>query len=103
LPQATVRLLWNAKSKKQVDGTKSTQIELIVTDGANFTGTEILSDQVAQIAYAGKPVELPFYGLTIGIAGLTADGQLNYSVSPIASDTTIGFVFRGYVLRIMMI
>lgn len=102
MPQARVRLLWNAGKPKAADGTKPTRIEMVVTDGANFTGTEILSEQFAVIAYAGKPIEMQFYGLRIGIAGLTADGQLSYSAVSLGPETTIGFVFRGSVMRIII-
>lgn len=78
LPSAEVRLLWEARDRKDAAGIARTQIDLVVTDGSNFTGTEILSQQYVRATLGPQPVEIPFYGLKLTLRGMTTGRGLVY-------------------------
>lgn len=101
MPSAEVRLLWEAHDRKDSAGTVRTQVDLVVTDGSNFTGTEILSQQYVRATLAPQPIEIPFYGLKLTLRGLTAQRSLVYTAERTAEAVPIDFVFRGYVTRII--
>lgn len=98
LPEARIGLLWaNSPSNKARPG-QPPLIELLVTDGDNFTGTQIMSSIYALVPVTDGSQELDFYGAAIRLKGIAADGALQFSLTTSPDPRPIGLVFRGYRL-----
>jgi len=96
-----MNLLWNSNRKRKDPLDGPTVIEILASDGPNFTGTEIFADRVAQLTYRGTPIEFDFYGSHVTVSGFTAEGELRYEVKPTGEATPMNLVFRGYVIHII--
>lgn len=98
LPEARISLLWaNSPSNKARPGLPPLA-ELLITDGDNFTGTQIMSSIYALVQVTDGSQELDFYGARIRLKGFTADGALQFSLTASPEPRPIGLVFRGYRL-----
>jgi hypothetical protein len=98
LPEARISLQWaNSPSNKARPG-QPPLIELLITDGDNFTGTQIMSSIYALVPVTGGSQELDFYGARIRLKAVTADGALQFSLIASPETRPIGLVFRGYRL-----
>lgn len=110
-PHAQVELLWEIPRSQSGAG-QSRAVDLFVSDGPNFTGTEILGGHFARIRlniqpevfeiFGTLPSEIDFYGVRVGIIDITAEGDLRYTLQPVAQDVPIGFVFRGEIINLMI-
>lgn len=101
LPEARINLLWASTSPQKDDPAARRVVDLIVTDGSNFTGTEIMSGSYASVPIAEDAPELQFYGASIRLHGLTAEGDLRFSLNPGRTPQPMPLVFRGYRLIIV--
>ncbi len=101
LPEARISMLW-AKSRQGKDQPgQPARIELLITDGDNFTGTQIMSSNYALAPVTDGTQELDVYGARVRLKGITADGALQFSLRASPAEQPIGFVFRGYRLVII--
>lgn len=101
LPEARINLLWSSRALAKDDPGGARIVELVVTDGSNFTGTEIMSSKFAQVLVTSTAPELAFYGAKIRLSGFTAEGDLRFKLEAGAAPQPIALVFRGY--RLIMI
>lgn len=102
-PEGRVHLVWELISANRDDSAAPVLIDLLMTDGPNFTGTEILSETLLRVPFRGEPVTVEFNGAEIDLLGLTEDNQLRYRIRPKDQPAPVKFVFRGYVMNIIFI
>ena len=98
LPEARISLEWaSSPLNKNLPG-QPPLVELLITDGSNFTGTQIMSSAFARVPVTDGAQELDFYGARIRMKAITADGALQFSLTANPERQPIGLVFRGYRL-----
>jgi hypothetical protein len=101
LPEARINLLWSSQAPRKDNPGAPRVVELVVTDGSNFTGTEVMSSQYASVPVTDGAPTLAFYGAKIRLSGFTADGDLRFSLEADAAPQPMDLVFRGYRLIII--
>lgn len=101
LPEARINLLWSSRAPRKDDTGAPRTVELVVTDGSNFTGTQIMSSQYAAVPVTDGTSMLAFYGAKIRLTGFTAEGSLRFSLEAGAAPQPVDLVFRGYRLIIV--
>ncbi len=52
-------------------------IEVTLTDGSNFTGTEIFSNLYYTISYSSQPVSADIYGMRLTVLGFDETAACN--------------------------
>jgi len=77
--------------------------QLWITTPDNYTGTEGISEQVAQFPLARVPTEAEFYGVKVRVLGFDEKGAMRYQVLGVREGATVPLRFRGYTFRIIMI
>lgn len=77
--------------------------QLWITTPDNYTGTEGISEQVAQFPLTQVPTEGELYGVRLRILGFDDKGAMRYQVLEVRDGATVPLRFRGYTFRIMMI
>lgn len=100
-PTAKMNLLWESNQSKIAGSGQPVTIDITLTDGNNFTGTEVFAEYYARVRHSGTPVELEIYGTKIRIKNVDSEGSLSYEMTPIAKSAPVGFVFRGHIFRIV--
>ena len=101
MPTGRVSLFWESPRKRKDPSDAPALVQFMLTDGINFTGTEILSRDILVMRYTGGPTTADFLGNTITVHGFGEKGEIRYSVTAAKDPATIGFVFRGYVVNII--
>ena len=101
VPSANVRLSWNSDFGKRNGSGQPVMLEVTLTDGSNFTGTEIFADHLFRIPFEGSPVSVDMYGVRLTVLGFDERGGLRYRLAQIDERAPVGLVFRGYTLRII--
>lgn len=87
--------------RTKVGGTPAA--ELWITTPDNYTGTEGLSEQLAQFPLARAPLDVELYGVKVHILGFDDKGAMRYQLRGVADGATVPLRFRGYTFRIMII
>jgi hypothetical protein len=77
--------------------------QLWITTPDNYTGTEGISEQVAQFPLSKVPIEGELYGVRVRILGFDEKGAMRYQVLEVREGATVPLKFRGYTFRILMI
>lgn len=77
--------------------------QLWITTPDNYTGTEGISEQVAQFPLTQVPTEGELYGVRLRVLGFDEKGAMRYQVLEVRDGATVPLRFRGYTFRIMMI
>lgn len=103
LPAAKLKLLWSSSADKRAIRTDAKRLEFILTDGNNFTGTEILASQYYASVWMGAPRTIEIYGVRVNLLGFDDKNGLRYRISPVRDKEPVSFGFRGYVMRFMYI
>lgn len=101
LPEARIKLLWSRLAVRKDNPRAPQMVELVVTDGTNFTGTQIMSRQYAIVPVTDGAQTLLFYGASIRLSGFTTEGDLRFSLQPGAAPQPVDLVFRGERLIII--
>ena len=77
--------------------------QLWITTPDNYTGTEGISEQVAQFPLSKVPVEGELYGVRLRVLGFDEKGAMRYQLLEVRDGSTVPLMFRGYTFRILMI
>jgi len=101
LPEARISLRWANESPGALRPGQSPRVELLATDGDNFTGTQIMSSIYALVPMTDGSQVLNFYGSRIKLTGFAADGALRFNLVASPDPQPMGLVFRGYQLFII--
>lgn len=101
LPAANLKLSWKSDFKKKIGTQEPIVIEITLTDGKNFTGTEIFSNIYYTVSYTGRPVSVDMYGLQLTVLGFDEEGNLKYALEQVRKEMPVGLVFRGYTFHII--
>lgn len=98
LAEARIGLLWADSPSNKARPGQPPLVELLITDGDNFTGTQIMSSSYALVPVSSGLQTLDFYGARITLKAIAADGALQFDLSASPEPRPIGLVFRGYRL-----
>lgn len=101
MPTGRVSLFWESERNRKDPSSDPALVSFLLTDGKNFTGTEILSRDLLIMRYSGEATTAEFHGNAITVHGFGPKGEIRYSVKPSEEPTSIGFVFRGYIINII--
>lgn len=101
MPEARISVLWANSPMNKARPGQPPLVELLATDGDNFTGTQIMSSDYALVPVTDGSQELDFYGAGIRLKGFAPDGALQFSLVASGDFRPMGLVFRGY--RLIMI
>lgn len=77
--------------------------QLWITTPDNYTGTEGISEQVAQFPITRVPIEGELYGIRVRVLGFDEMGAMRYQVLEVRDGATVPLRFRGYTFRILTI
>lgn len=78
-------------------------LQLWITTPDNYTGTEGISAEVAQVQSSELPDEGELYGVRLRLLGFDEKGALRYQILGVRDGATVPLMFRGYTFRIIMI
>jgi hypothetical protein len=98
--ETTGRLALKWRRVKAGDGHAA---QLWITTPDNYTGTEGISEQVAQFPLSRVPIDGELYGVKLRVLGFDEKGAMRYQVIEVRDGAAVPLRFRGYTFRIMMI
>ena len=101
LPTGRVGVFWESPRKRKDPPNNPALLRFTLTDGSNFTGTQIFSSKMLVMGYPGAPKTVDFYGAKVTVYGFGPKGEIRYSVKAAEEPAEVGFVFRGYIVNII--
>jgi hypothetical protein len=102
-PSAKMKLWWNSITDNKEPENNSVKLKFSLSEGSNFTGTEILSAEYYSTKNLKIPSEFDIYGIRIRVVGFDDKNGLIYNLSQMQNSEPVAFGFRGYVNKISIV